>query len=529
VLILGPWGVGKSFLLQLLANRTTKHQLFSADLGFREALGRLFFQNPLRLLFVLVSFDGIVRAQTDEQKAQKAQEMAERIFETLLKSILEGLAEALRDTNGGAIDMAFGEHTRSVVSQFSQSYQRKYQLNSMALWPLLEDSLRVRGPSGAGQTDADPDPPPLTGLRQDRAAPVDPTTEQKFYAELVMSLVRRFHGDPPIGHSRDRLRLVFLIDDFDMVATALSHEQYDALSDMLRYASMVITSSEPLSRVVPVTRSSSPFFGLLQHLTNVYSLFFLTKDEARRLIKQPPTWEPESEGFAFSEKDIDFLLELTGLHEEIIRSVCEFLYNWYQRADDSGEHKLPEHMRPVFRRVLRRPVDATFTRLWSQMRDEGDRQILRVVASGEWDDERMLDRPDFARLVELNFITYRDGRFYLFSKLFEDFVRERPAEALADTLREEPTALDSLDRDLASKERELLRLLRQQRGSVATRPLIASVLYPDDNAAKVIDSGRLEALASRLRGKLKDHGYDVQNVRGEGYRLVQLATDLDNR
>ena len=78
VLLVGPWGVGKSFLLQLLARNREVLQ------HFRAMLGPPFHAAPERLLFVLAPFGrrvGAPAAGTDGREAEHGSAAAAHVLE----------------------------------------------------------------------------------------------------------------------------------------------------------------------------------------------------------------------------------------------------------------------------------------------------------------------------------------------------------------------------------------------------------------------------------------------------------------
>ncbi len=276
VSLVGPWGVGKSFLLTYLANPQ------GARRAFARALGPRFRDDPQALLF--------------------EQTLAE----------LAGLLQ-IPDARTLPLDRRhFGRPTS--VAALRALVQREL---TSAREEADDDELRERFDAAIG-----------------RAQP-----------GRLIELLRRADGWG--------IRVVFLVDEFDSAAAQLDRADFDHLRALLAVASMALTTRKALSDVVPAEAQTSSFFGLVERLTLV-SLYFFSPDEARRMIVEPPTWFPETAGFRFSPADVEFILDMAGLHPDLIRATCEQLYMWTRRRQPAvGADVIPPEERHAVRVRLR--------------------------------------------------------------------------------------------------------------------------------------------------------------------------------
>jgi hypothetical protein len=455
VSLVGPRGLGKSFMLRFLAHPRGARRLF------REAVGPRFADDLGRLLFVPLDLN-------DEPAGAPTPPLVPRMYTALLA----GLGQLLGVGDARLLPLERVPPARAASVEALGSQARRAL--ALAREESDDEELRERFAAAVGEQ--------LPGA--------------------LIELLRRVDSWG--------LRAVFLLDEFDAVARRLSREEYDHLRALLATASMVIASSRALSEQVPAAVQTSPFFNLLQRLT-LLSLHFLSQEDARRLVAEPPSWFPEV-AFRFSEADVDYILRLTGLHPDLIRETCEYLYRTRHRSYVPGRDALPEAERPFVRALLQPLFADFFAGLWRQVGEPERHALARIATGGEGDVP-----PD---LVTRGYVVFEDGRRRLFSGLFQEYVLAvegaRPAVVEAPRRPLSPTA------GLTELERRLLELLERRPGEVVRREAIIAALY-DDATDPQEARGRLDALVFRLRGKLEGEPLLIESVRGQGYRLIRRA------
>lgn len=460
--MVGPWGIGKSFTLQFLADPLGARRVFA------HAIGERFRDDPERLCFVLIDSGQHIDAAAGGQ-----------FLEQLYAALLAHLADL-------------------------------FAIPDARLLPL--DRLPA-GPEGSVAA--------LRALVQRRlvharAEADDHELHERFEAALGVTVSEQLEA---LLHRLDawNLRVIFLIDSFDSVAARLSRSDFDMLRALLANAAMVVATRQALSKLATDSAQSSPFFNLLERM-NLVSLHFLSVEEAQRLIVEPPSWFATTADFCFSPSDVGFILELTGTHPDIVRASCEYLYTWARRRTPvAAADRLPPAERPYLR-VLLRPLFAdSFAALWHRL-DPAERTTLADIASRDYADEQPYVPPGatLSRLIERGYVVYEQGGYRLFAGLFHDFALEQqPGPSPA-------AKTPPVKAGLTELETKFLDLLRERPGAVVERDRIIAALYgvpPDDPKQRSYYS-RLDALIFRLRSKLEDEPLIIENFRGQGYRLV---------
>lgn len=450
VSLVGPWRAGKSFLLRVLAHPNGACQIVP------HAIGPAFRADPQRLLFMPIDIRPLSNST------------APHLIELFEESLLLVLAQ-------------------------------RFEIDDARLLPFERIQAR-RGTS-------------FTNLRaeimreiQNESQLADQSELIEEYAELGDSVYARLVMLLDSMNSWG-LRAVFILDEFDQLATQLSAADYDQLRALLdQGAALVTATSRALSELVTsVDVRTSPFFNIVQR-HNLVMLHFLAPAEARRLISEPPTWTNPPSAFRLSESDSDFLLELTGFHADLIRMSCEYLYRYTRNREPHDGNMLPLAERPYIS-VLLQPLVANFFAilLHQAAKDPTELQALRDLAAHRW---QAIPPQTMATLMRSGMVVLHAGEYHLFSKLFEDYVNSN--------LEQKPDLIQS--GDLGS---QLLGLLQQREGQIVSREEILSYLYGDDDAEDRSRSGKLDTLISRLRTRLGESSLQLESIRGQGYRLMR--------
>ena len=317
---------------------------------------------------------------------------------------------------------------------------------------------------------------------------------------------------------------MLLVDDFDVVAPQLTCEDCDHLRELISMASLVIATRKALSELVASNVQSSPFFNLV-HRLDLMNIHFLSIQEARRLIQEPPTWFEQTAWFQFSESDIAFILEIAGLDFDLIRATCEYLYiRTHQRVSAEQTDLLPVEERPFLQALLRMQFIDIFASLWYPLGND-ERAKLSKIAQSELTPtkpQNILPKPALTNLVTRGYVIFERGRYRLFAGLFRDYVLEQSNHLPEVDFIQSPPSLTNL-------ETKFLDMLRAKPGQIVQRNEIITALYgPITNDQDRREyRRRLDTLVFRLRGKLEGAPMLIENVRRQGYRLVLLKEEQD--
>ncbi|MEM8532321.1 MAG: winged helix-turn-helix domain-containing protein [Chloroflexota bacterium] len=470
VSLVGPWGVGKSLLLAFLAKYQASHRMFY------HALGKQFVSDPERLLFVTIDCDHLSPGEDNSVS----------FFTLVYQEVTQALTTLLQ-----VDDVQLIPFDRIPTRRFTSV-----------------EIVRTHIHRVLAQVQEDTD---------------DDELYERFYTVMgsnlpdrLLELLKRIEAWG--------IRVVLLVDNFDVVAPHLTCEDCDHLRELISVASLVIATRKALSELVASNVQSSPFFNLV-HRLDLMNIHFLSIQEARRLIQEPPTWFEQTAWFQFSESDITFILEIAGLDFDLIRATCEYLYiRTHQRVSSEQTDLLPDEERPFLQALLRRQFVDIFASLWYPL-DNDERAKLHKIAQSELTaikPQHILPKSALTNLVARGYVIFEQGRYRLFAGLFRDYVLEqhdRPPEP--ETVQVPPS--------LTNLETKFLDMLRSKPGQVVQRNEIIITLYgPITNEQDRREyRRRLDTLVFRLRGKLEGAPMLIENIRRQGYRLVLLKEKQD--
>jgi hypothetical protein len=459
VSLVGPIGVGKSFLLMYLAHQR------GARRSFRHAIGQLFADDPERLVFV----------QLDLEDRASGSRAAPHLIELLYQETLERLTDLLGigDARLLPLDALPAERARTLPELRAQAQKQL---------------ARAREEADDGE------------LRERFDEALGGTPHEALYTLL--------------GYLETwGLRVIFLIDDFDTITSLLDRADFDQLRTLLARASLVIVTRKALSKLVPAEVQTSPFFNLVQRL-DLRSLYFWPVEEAKRMITEPPKWIKDAP-IQFSPSDVKFILGLTGLQPDLIQRSCEELYmRNARRSIPPGADVLSPSEHQLIRAQLGALFADSFAALWHRL-SQGERDTLGEIAAGKVTVDNTLTVPLNA-VINRGYVECEQGRYRLFSLLFQDYV----AEKAGITPVQEPLPVRA---QLTELEQKLLEILRTHQGDIVDREEIVAALYPEAKTANGnarLYQSRLDALIFRLRGKLDGEPQQIESIRGQGYRLV---------
>lgn len=469
VVLVGPWGIGKSFLLEFLARPQGGRS------AFRSMIGRRFRDDPESLVFVLIDLE---ESLIDVSPSQ-------HLFAVLYDRLLEQLARLLDIDDPYLIPfqplLATRYNSVAGLRQQVQYYSRT----------IAEAELRAGFAATVGTTSP----------------------------ECLLGLLGQVHSWG--------LRVIFLIDRFDAIAAELDAVAFEQLRTLLTLASLVLATRRALSEQVPLPQQTPSFFHLLEQL-DVIKLHFLAPDDARRMIMEPPAWWPMTADFRFSPEDIEFILELAGLHPDLIRMSCASLYNWTRQKPADGSQRIESTERAYFRALLRTQFTDFFAVLWHALDNDPDAQAMLVaVATGTLSlDAQRAEPPPGALLALINqgYVIFEAGQYRLFAGLFHDYVLDQRDSVAVSDHRPSRSVLAELE--LTDLEQKCLNLLQATAGETVEREVIIAALYGEQGAKRPASyRNRLDTLISRLRTRLEPTAFQIESIRGQGYRLVPKKAD----
>lgn len=332
-------------------------------------------------------------------------------------------------------------------------------------------------------------------------------------------------------------RIVFLIDDFDLLVGGVTKHDLDWLRALAsRYGaslSFVISSSEPLVKLcdaIVEESGVSPF----PNLFHSYWLGLLDQEGAEALFKQAA----EEAGLALMPESVSFLLEEAGRHPDLLKMACEkFLDVCGESPVQSGGETAVIPCYALARTEIRldEHVNWLCRQLW-QRRSPEQQTALAELAAGKTD---IADPIIAAQLTRrLGLVQGVAGNLYLFADIFRYWIQQETGTLpLLSTgvLASEATSKESVvlvfdhqvEQRLVKIEGREIRLTKLDNRLLAYLLEYADqICSPEDLLENVWGAGKQKSVVekgiNRLRNKVevdpKRPRY-ILSARGEGYIL----------
>jgi hypothetical protein len=357
----------------------------------------------------------------------------------------------------------------------------------------------------------------LTRLREDlgqsaAVSPVDmPDDERDVFDVLDLEIDR-------VLLDTDVERLVFLIDDFDLLVGGVSKHDLDWLRALAsRYGeslSFVISSSEPLVKLCDliVEKSGvSPF----PNLFHSYWLGLLEQDGAEKMCRQAAG----RQSLELEPETISFLLTEAGRHPDLLKTACEY---YLEVCEETAVLPCHDLARTEFR--LDAHVNWLCRQLW-QRRTPKEKAALAALAAGE---TQIADPILAAQLRRrLGLVEETAGELRLFAEVFRYWIHEETAVLPASAAEKETQFDHDPEQRLAVIDGREIHLTKLDNRLLAYFLAHANqVCSADDLLENVWDAGKqisvVEKGVNRLRTKIevdpKRPRY-ILSARGEGYIL----------
>lgn len=318
--------------------------------------------------------------------------------------------------------------------------------------------------------------------------------------------------------SKLELRIVFLIDEFDIVCQMLSAHTFAvlrALRDDYKYRLVYVLASRHnlgylrgrAERIEPFEELVSPYTIWLGPYSEEDAYWMVCRLEARHNIP-------------IEEEIKRQLLSATGGHPGLLRV-------GYQVATECSEN-LIEVLASDSR------VQDECMRIWHSLSSDEQKAIKQLGTYGTL-------RPNQAGTLErLRQKQILGGPWVgpdaIFSPLFERYAKGRELVAGAyvqiDPGRRAIIVEGRRIEELPPLEFKFIEYLARKRNQVCSRDELAQYLYPDDMAfdGKGVSDARLDAIVKRVRERIEPVPGNPQyivTVRGHGFRLVDDQEQID--
>ncbi|MBC8172119.1 MAG: winged helix-turn-helix domain-containing protein, partial [Anaerolineae bacterium] len=312
--------------------------------------------------------------------------------------------------------------------------------------------------------------------------------------------------------NNQRIRVVFLFDDFDVPLKTLDNHDDGLLRTLSDYAALIIVTEEPISELRPDFGQSSPLLGILRP----DSIGLLSEIAARELIHHPL----EAADTQYASDEENFLIQTAGRQPFLLTAACELYFE--TRIEAPGEPDITHAFQVQFRNRLASQLHVmrVLQSTWNRLKPYEHRTLYALYSGSELD--LTGDRGNLAARLEKKGLTYRDARnndYHLFSLLFGEFVQQVYDQGEAKTLI--PSILParpSLE-GLTPIETALLRYFTAHADQVCTFEELLDTVWEDGEKSK----RALEAAVHRLRKSLQPDEA-IKSVRGIGFKFVTPAS-----
>lgn len=116
-------------------------------------------------------------------------------------------------------------------------------------------------------------------------------------------------------------------------------------------------------------------------------------------------------------------------------------------------------------------------------------------------------------LWNTGFVRISGANNYIFSKLFEDFVKHKEKEG----------NVKEINSEFSKKENILFNFLLENKDTICEREQIIEKIWPEEEELGVSDWA-IDKLIARVRNKLKlqNNNYEIQTVKTRGYKLIEI-------
>ena len=302
-----------------------------------------------------------------------------------------------------------------------------------------------------------------------------------------------------------QVRVVFLLDDFDIPLNYLDENDDRLLRNLSDSAALIIATEAPISQLRPDIGESSPLLGILRP----ESIGLLTEDEALSLIREPLA----ETDISFTEEEETFLLDIAGRQPFLLTAACEFYYDMRVDYPEMGSLLLePDGYENLQRQFIYRlsglpHVDNLLNRIWRRLIPDERRALFSMT-------QHIAGQINFAAQLANKGLAYwdlRDGNYRVFNRLFETYIGQNYTPSSERDTQPAPSVLENL----TPIDRTLLEYFLNRVDEVCTFDELLNAVWEDQEKSK----RALEAAVFRLRKHLQE-GEHIKNIRGKGYKFV---------
>jgi hypothetical protein len=318
---------------------------------------------------------------------------------------------------------------------------------------------------------------------------------------------------------QQRVRVVFLLDDFDIPLPNINPDDDGLLRTLSDYAALIIATEEPISELRPDIGETSPLLGILRPK----AIGLITEQASRDLICTPAG----EVGIEFTDDEEDLLLHVAGRQPFLLTAACELYFETRSEFPDISQRVRETTKRQIVQtQFLSRlsnqlHVISVLQSTWVRLKPEEHRILHTIVVSVKVD---ISGEPEKIAVQLANkgliYWDFKHNVYRIFSLLFSEFVRRNYAVG-AEITHIKPPELKQISDNLTPIDRSLLNYLVQHADVTCTFEELLDAVWEDGEKSK----RALEAAVHRIR-KVLGPEEQVKNVRGIGYKYVSTRATL---
>jgi hypothetical protein len=330
------------------------------------------------------------------------------------------------------IDLAIG--FIKTLQSFSVIGERRIGKTSFLLYILSEDTMKKYGI----------DPEKYIIVHIDMASERNMTKEN-----LIDSIVKKIKGRLHLEIESENVfeefeiyvdelaskgkNLIIALDEFELTPILDYHFSYWLRSILQRQHVLAITASRITMREITLDGKASPLF-------NVFGNIFLglfAEEKTNSMIRKMF----EKEKILLREEEISFLTKLSGRNPYLIQFFGYYYYEERKRKEkvacDEFKNKMSHYLKDQFENYLEHLTDK-------------EKDFLFYP--------KKLDHPVGRMLERKRFLIEEDGKWKIFSELFEDFLQEKKESRFQKFLKYEKKFLKLIKRILRFIKRRIKNL-----------------------------------------------------------------------
>lgn len=284
---------------------------------------------------------------------------------------------------------------------------------------------------------------------------------------------------------------------FDRMKDAVTSDFFsnlDGIKASNQQVSFVFTSYQPFKKLIP---DISPSTSWAVFFRNEY-----IKPAKKEDVKVIFETYRKRFGIALSEELTNYFFDLVDGYTQYLQLALIFLHE--------NKNKLKTKEDIYLGLTLDERINFQSEELWESLETEAQNILYKIV-------NKDMVSPDEKKksiyLWNTGFVKTNGNNNFIFSPLFQDYVKQKKAAS----------SIKDLNSEFSKKENLLFNLLKENKDNICEREEIIGIVWPEEEELGVSDWA-IDKLIARLRNKLKlqKNNYEIQTIKTRGYKLIEV-------